>query len=71
MASTIAGTTSVPKTPQVQESHSSRKVSRQSSNSSAANPEDTVTISSQARAAQQASQAQHNHSDAEQGNRKK
>lgn len=56
MASSVSGTTDVPKVTQVQENQSSPKVAKQATNTNSANPQDTVTISSQARAAQQADQ---------------
>ncbi|HEY6464678.1 MAG TPA: hypothetical protein VIY69_01725 [Candidatus Acidoferrales bacterium] len=71
MASSVSGTTDVQKVAHVQENQNAPKVSKQSSNNSAANPQDTVTISSQARAAQQSSQTQHNGAHAEQGGGKK
>jgi hypothetical protein len=71
MASSVVGTTDVPKVAQIQENQSATKVSKQNSNNSGANPQDTVIISSQARAAQQAGESQHNGVDADQSNGKK
>lgn len=59
MASSVAGTTDVAKVSQVQENQRAPKVTKQNSKNNGTNPEDTVTISSQAHAAQHASEAQH------------
>lgn len=69
MASSVSGTTDVSKLAQTQESQSTAKVSKQNSNDSGANPQDTVRISSQARAAQQASQTHGAHADQSSGNK--
>lgn len=66
MASSVSGTTDVPKVAQVQENQSSSKVAKQTANTNSANPQDTVTISSQARATQQAGQTPQDKPDADQ-----
>jgi hypothetical protein len=69
MASTVAGPTDVSKASQVQENQSAPKAPKQPPHN-AASPQDSVTISSEARAAQQASHAQQNGADAERGGSK-
>lgn len=65
MANPIAGATSAPQPAQVQQAQSVPKIVKQSANAGNAAPQDTVTISSQAHAAQQASQSHQNTGDAD------
>jgi hypothetical protein len=57
MANPVAGATNAPKVAQVQETQSVSKAAKQSTNSRTGTPQDAVTISAQARAAQQAHQS--------------
>ncbi|HKQ85397.1 MAG TPA: hypothetical protein VJS43_01375 [Candidatus Acidoferrales bacterium] len=57
MANPVAGATGAPRAAQVQHAQNVPKIAKQSANTRSNAPQDTVTISAQARAAQQAHQS--------------
>lgn len=57
MANPVGGATNAPRVAQVEQTQSVSKVAKQSAKARTAAPQDTVTISAQARATQQASHA--------------
>jgi hypothetical protein len=65
MASQVSSATNAPQAAQVQSTHNVPKVAKASTNAPSSAPQDTVSISSQARAAQQVNQPQQNSGDAD------